>query len=408
MATVPFMNGRLQGMDVTYRGLRSKKGSSDIPGIYGYGLTADEYSDLPSWQKNRQQILGRGLALTFATGILYLLMRDDEEWQDLREEVKSDNWVLPLSDHAWLKIPIPFEIGVLFKVIPEKLFEAVTESRFDAGDVGKETIRQIQSSMGVAGLPQLFAPVFGAMRNYDAFRKDKIVDAWMEETLSPNEQRNMYTSNVARGVADLADSIPLVKELDFLTSPMKVEYMMRQYVGTAGGYAITVADRMARTGWLLDLPFEPWMNLADVESVIGTTKDFDLKSLIGGEGVVNVPILGDLLTDPRTRGGRQQQFALIVKELDTIVATLNSISDRDYQKGFKYKDKHMDVYRHKDQIRFIENQMRKWRERRDHLSKVPPGSMSKDEERAYHQRLLESRHSILASVNTLMASIKEG
>ena len=96
MSTVPFMNGRLQGMDVTYRGLRSKEGSSDIPGIYGYGLTADEYSDLPSWQRNRQQILGRGLLLTAATALLYWLMRDDEEWQDLRDEVKSDNWVLPL------------------------------------------------------------------------------------------------------------------------------------------------------------------------------------------------------------------------------------------------------------------------------------------------------------------------
>ena len=407
MATVPFMNGRLQGLDVTYRGLRSKKGSSDIPGIYGYGLTVDEYEGLPMWKKSRGMVLGRGLLLTGATAALYFLMRDDDEWQDLRDEVKADNWVLPLSDHAWLKIPIPFEIGVLFKVIPEKLLEATMEKDVSAADVGDEFIRQMKTSLSIGG-PQLFTPIVNAMRNYDTFRKDAIVDHWMEETLSANEQRNRYTSNVARGVADLVNSIPLVNKLDFLTSPMKVEYMMRQYVGTTGGYVITLADRLARTGLLPDLPFDPYMNLAEAESVVGTTKDFDWKSLVGGEGIVNVPILGDLLTDPRTRGGRQQQFALIVKELDTVIATLNSISDRDYQKGFKYKDKHMDVYRHKDQIRFIENQMRKWRERRDHLSKVPPGSMSKDEERAYHQRLLESRHSILASVNTLMASIKEG
>ena len=407
MSTVPFMNGRLQGMDVTYRGLRSKEGSSDIPGIYGYGLTADEYSDLPSWQRNRQQILGRGLLLTAATALLYWLMRDDEEWQDLRDEVKSDNWVLPLSDHAWLKIPIPFEIGVLFKVIPEKIVEAITEKGVGPVDIASEVKRQMQSSLDVGGWPQLFAPIVGAMRNYDAFRKDAIVDHWMEETLSPNEQRNMYTSNVARGIADFANSIPLVKELDFLTSPMKVEYMARQYVGTAGAYVITLADRLARTGWLPDLPYEPYMNLAEVESVVGTNKDFDWESLIGGEGIVNIPILGDLLTDPRTRGGRQQEFYEMIQELDTIVATLNSINDRDRQKGFEYRQKHMDVLRHEDQLRWIQNKMRKWREGREYLARIPREAMSNEEKRKYYQRLLESRQDILNGVDTLMASMRE-
>ena len=407
MATVPFMNGRLQGLDVTYRGLRGKKGSSDIPGVYGYGLTADEYEGLPMWQKSRGLVLGRGLLLTAATSALYFLMRDDDEWQDLRDEVKADNWVLPLSDHAWLKIPIPFELGVIFKVIPEKILEAIVEKDVGAVDVGEEVWRQLRTSLSIGG-PQLFTPVVNAMRNYDTFRKDAIVDHWMEETLSANEQRNMYTSNVARGVADLANSIPLVKNLDFLTSPMKVEYMMRQYVGTMGGYVITVADRMARTGILPDLPFDPYMNLAEAENVIGTNKDFDLKSMIGGEGVANVPILGDLLTDPRTRGGRQQQFFKAIEELDDTIATLNSINARDRQKGFAYRDKHANILRHQYQLRFIQNQLRKWREGREHLAKIPRESMSDDEKREYYERLREGQQYILRGIDDLMISIKEG
>ena len=408
MATIPFMNGRLQGLDVTYRGLRDKSGSSDIPGIYGYGLTADEYSDLPSWQKNRAQIAGRGLMLTFATGLLYLLMREDDEWQDLRDDVKADNWVLPLSDHAWLKIPIPFEIGVLFKVIPEKMFEAILEKDVGVADVGEETIRQLRTSLSIGGFPQLFAPVIGAMSNYDKFRKDGIVDHWMEETLSPNEQRNAYTSNVARSIADFANDIPLVNKLDFLTSPMKVEYMARQYLGTGGSYAITVADRLARTGMLPDIPYDPYMNLAEAESIIGTNKDFDFKSLIGGEGVANVPILGDLLTDPRTRGGRQQQFFEMIEELDTIVATLSSINDRDREKGFEYRQKHLNVLRHQKRLRYLQNRLKKWRERREYLAKIPSELMSNDEKREHYHRLLESRQGILAGIDTIMDSIKQG
>ena len=82
------------------------------------------------------------------------------------------------------------------------------EKDVDAADVGEETWRQIRSTLGLAGYPQLFAPVIGAMRNYDAFRKDTIVDPWMEETISPNEQRSIYTSNVARSIAEFANSIP--------------------------------------------------------------------------------------------------------------------------------------------------------------------------------------------------------
>tara|TARA_R110000744_G_scaffold319509_3_gene425784 strand:- start:192 stop:761 length:570 start_codon:yes stop_codon:yes gene_type:complete len=188
---------------------------------------------------------------------------------------------------------------------------------------------------------------------------------------------------------------------------MKVEYMMRQYLGTMGSYVVTVADRIARTGILPDIPFDPYMNLAEAESVIGTNKDFDWKSLIGGEGIANVPLLGDLLTDPRTRQGSQQAFFEMIEDLDTVLATLSSITDRDYLKGFEYRKKHLDILRHQRQLRFMQNQLKQWRERRDHLSKIPPGSMSTDEMREYHQRLLESRQSILASVNDLMASIRQ-
>jgi len=392
MSTVPFMNGRMQGLDVTYRGLRGKKGSSDIPGIAGYGLTADQYEDLPAWQKSTGSVLGRGLILTAATGALYLLMRDDEEWQDLRDETKSDNWVLPLSDHAWLKIPIPFEIGVIFKVIPEKILEAIFEKDVGAVDVGEEAYRQLRTSLSIGG-PQLFAPVVNAMRNYDTFRKDDIVDHWMEETLSPNEQRNSYTSNVARGMADLANSIPLVKNLDFLTSPMKVEYMMRQYGGTMGGYVITVADRIARTGPLAD------------ESVVGTNKDFDFRSMVGGEGVANVPILGDLLTDPRGRGGRQQEFYEALEELDLVVATLRSITERDHQRGFTYAEKHAGLLENQSQLRSIGRQLKEWREDRDYLAEIPRSSMSDDRKRESYKRLLEDRQYILRDIDALMESI---
>ena len=400
MSTVPFMNGRLQGTDVIIRGLRSKKGSSDVPSLTAYGMTQTEYEALPWWQQNRQQIINRGLILSSATALLYWMMYDDEEYQDLRDEVKADNWLLPLGDHAWLKLPIPFEVGVLFKVIPEQIMRAIFEEDYDLVDVGGEYKRQLRTSLSLGG-PQLIGPLLGAMSNYDKYRKDFIVDPFTAK-LSPNEQRNRFTSNTARTISDAVNMIPLVNNLDFLTSPMKMEYMLRQYFGTMGGYVTTVADRVARLGVLPTIPFDPLMNWSEAESIVGSTVDFDWESLIGGPGVANVPILGDLLVDPRTRAGRQQEFYELVQELDSVVATLNAISDEDRQRGFEYQQKHQELLNKQGQIRIMEKRMTAWRERREALADIPRESLSDDEKRQRYERLLDSRLGILHTMDELL------
>ena len=407
MSTVPFMNGRMQGLDVTLgvMGLTGR-GASDIPGTFAYGMTKTEYENAPLWQKHRAKMFSRGLLLSAATGIMYWLMRDDEEWQDLRDETKADNWLLPMSDHAWLKIPIPFEVGVLFKVIPEKIMEAIMEKDVDYRDVSSEVVRQLRTSLSIGG-PQLVAPVVNAMRNYDTFRKDAIVSPWMEDGLDPNEQRNAYTSNVARGVADFVNDIPLVNNLTFLTSPMKMEYMMRQYAGTMGSYGIVVADRLARTGVLPSIPYDPLMNWTEAENIVGTNVDFDFESLIGGEGVANVPLLGDLLTDPRTRAGRQQDFYEMINELDEVVATLSSITERDWEKGFEYERKHQSILNDKAYLRYLSREMKKWRGDRDWLATVSRDQMSDDEKREYYQRMLDSRTGILSGIPRMMGELRD-
>ena len=405
MATVPFMNGRLQGMDVVYRGLRSKKGSSDVPSITAYGMTQSEYANLPWWEQNRAQIANRGLVLTAATMLMYWLMSDDEEYQDLREEVKADNWLFPMGDHAWLKIPVPFEVGVIFKVIPEQIMKAMMEKEYDAFDVGGEITRQLRTSLSI-GAPQLIGPLFGAMRNYDTYRKDYIVDPFMESGVSPNEQRNRFTSNTARTIADAVNMIPLVNNLPFLTSPMKMEYMLRQYFGTMGGYVTTVADRVARMGILPTIPFDPLMNWSEAESIVGTSVDFDWRSLIGGPGVANVPILGDLLTDPRTRAGRQQQFYELVQELDQVVGTLNSITEKDRMEGIDYANKHRELLNKKSRIRSMERRMKMWRDRRDREFDIPRESLTDEQKRERYESLLDTRIGILYGMDELLKDEK--
>ena len=405
MATVPFMNGRMQGLDVIWRGIQSKLGSSDIPGIAGYGMTKEEFQNIPVWEQNRQKILGRGLVLSAATMMWYWMMYDDDEYQDLRDEVKADNWLFPVSDHAWLKIPIPFEVGVIFKVIPEQIMRAMLEKDYDMADASGEVKRQISTSLSLSG-PQLVSPLAGAWRNYDKYRKDYIVDPFMDDSISPNEQRNRFTSNTARTLADTVNMIPLLNNVDFLTSPMKMEYMLRQYFGTMGGYVITAADRIARAGVVPTIPIDPLMNWSEAENIVGTGVDFDWESMIGGPGVANVPILGDLLIDPRTRAGKQQEFYELIQELDTVVGTLNSINEKDRAEGIDYENKHRELLMKKGQIRLMETQMKEWRERRDREFDLPRASISDDDRRDDYQSLIDYRNYILQDMDRLLEGEK--
>jgi len=400
LATVPFMNGRLQGLDVIARGFRSRSDSSDLPSLAGFGLTQDEYMNLPWVQKNLGQIFSRGFLLATATGLMYMMFHDDEEYQNLRAEVKSDNWVLPLSDHAWLKVPIPFEVGVLFKVIPEQITMALLEADHDMGDVGEEVVRQLRTSLSIGG-PQLITPLYNAARNYDAFRKDAIVDQWTS-LREPSEQREMYTSKLAGGLADLANSVPLINKLDFLTSPMKVEFLMRQYLGTMGMYGVTIADRVGRSGHILGVPLPG----IEPQNIVGTNVDFGLRSLVGGEGVANVPILGDLLIDPRTRAGAQQDFYDILEELGEITATMGAISERDLVEGFTYERKNIGIVAQRDLLNAINRDLKAWREERDMLLRIPASAMSDDEKRRRYQRLLDQRALILGAIKQISARAK--
>ena len=212
----------------------------------------------------------------------------------------------------------------------------------------------------------------------------------------PNEQREMYTSTVAGGLADLANSVPLINKLDFLTSPMKVEFLMRQYLGTMGMYGVTVADRVARSGAI------PGM---DPQNIVGTNVDFDISSVFGGEGVANVPILGDLLVDPRTRAGAQQDFYDIMEELSEITATLGAISERDVREGVSYTQKNVDMLRQKSRLNALNRSLRQWRQRREILLD-PRRGLSKEETRKEYQKLLDIRANILHNIKDVVAESK--
>jgi len=403
LATVTFMNGRIQGNDMLYRTMVSN--TTDAPDLRLMAMSPDEQRALVEsgggevWRRRRAMVFGRGMMLTFMSMLYYFFMHDEEEYKNQDPNVKDDNWLWPITKKIWLKVPIPFEAGTLFKVVPEQMAKLIMEKDHDISDVTDSMKRQIRNTMSF-GLPQLAAPIVDAARNWDTYRGDYIVDPITEATIAPGEQYGMHTSNTALLFSDIAEKIPFIRNIDFLTSPEKISYMLRNFLGTAGTYVTLVADRLARSGILPG---------TEAENVVDTRWDFPWPELLGGEGweedqLANIPMLGDLFIDP-TKGRRNIRTMFeISRQLTKFTGTKNRISDRDWREGMTFAQKNKVYEEFRTEIRYLDRAVASMLENKEFILKR---NIDNDEKRKMIERVDTMIDRILFRVDDLKAALRQ-
>ena len=380
----PFMNGRIQGLDVVGR---THVGSMDAPGLF-----LEEGAEIDSGAQRAHRIgvtMARGSLLVMATMMYYFMVKDDEEYKNAREDQKNDWWLIPLGgDKPGIKIPIPFEVGTIYKVIPEQIMRMLSEEEHDIRDVRGEMARQLKSSLLLDLRPQFIRPMIDAWANKDAYQRDDIVPQWMEDTVMASEQYNPYTSMITRLLGDKLSKMPLVKNMDFMSSPMKLEYMLRQYTGTIGGYLLVAGDRVARE----------LMN----ENVVGTAADFgfDMRTL------ANLPVIGDLMYDPQKGGGFQEDMYEAVEDMNTLVTTLGQIREsRGHQAARDFENEHKGMFDAKRRLQYFERRMKHYRDERDRL--FERSDLSDDDKRRQLFRMFEIRDDMLGEMVKIMGDIRQ-
>ena len=69
------------------------------------------------------------------------MVGDTDEYRARRREERDNNWLIFTGkDLPPLKLPIPFEIGVMFKVIPERTMDLVS-GQASVGETGESLSR---------------------------------------------------------------------------------------------------------------------------------------------------------------------------------------------------------------------------------------------------------------------------
>jgi len=203
---IPFFNAQIQGLNVMYKAMSGNMPFNDQLRI-------------------REKMLTRGGMMAAATFAYAVMMEDDEAYKNATPDQKYGNWFirLPGLDEP-VKVPLPFEIGYIFKAIPEALYNTMTTEH--GGEEAVKAFKQIllQTVPGGSsyGIPQAAKPLIEVGLGKSFYTGRDILSA-REKQVLPEEQYRVNTSEAAKLVGSTLG-----------ISPIKIEALVSGYTGTMG------------------------------------------------------------------------------------------------------------------------------------------------------------------------------
>jgi hypothetical protein len=314
-AVVPFLNARIQGLDVLYRGAKGDIGSVDQA-------------------KRRKRFYFRALTIVSLTAAYHMAQnRGDEEdnpwYHNAPEHVKDNYWIIPPTwfggtrDSSAFRMPIPFEVGVLFKVIPERIMQLI-EGSTDGREIGSASWRHLTTTFNVS-FPQWFQPAFEAMMNKNWYTGREIVTYWQgrNESWMANPD---YASPAAIALSEALD-----ENLELRVDAEKIDHVVRGYIGTLGSYALMLGDSVSRKA--IGLPER------------------------AARSIYEEPVIGRFLQESEGKGPLHTFYDLKT-ELDIFVETLNSlIEGGDLNRADKYQLSRLNLAMHQPVIEALREEI---------------------------------------------------
>ncbi|WEF10288.1 hypothetical protein M9782_13785 [Pectobacterium actinidiae] len=201
---VPFFNARLQGMSKLGRAIKD----------------------------NPREVLKRGGYIAGLSVALLALNWGDDRYEELPDWDKDAYW------HAWIgdqhiRVPKPFEIGLMFGTLPERFFRALG-GEDTPGKFGKVVAHNFFETMAFNPIPQVTRPILETFVNYDFFKRGPI--------------ENMADKNVIAGARFNDQTSLMMREIGEATnlSPKMLDHIITGYTGTLGSYILGATNIVMR------------------------------------------------------------------------------------------------------------------------------------------------------------------
>jgi hypothetical protein len=215
-AMIPFFNAQIQGLDVLYRSLTGK-----MP-----------YAEQLEIQR---KIVARGTMLFVGSMAYAAMMQDDEAYKKAKPEERYGNFFVRLPGvKDPLKIPVPFEVGLLFMGVPQALVDSM------AGDTkAMEAIKGIgklllNSAPGV--IPAAGKPLYELYLGQTPFGP---IESEREKKLMATDRYRAGTTEVSKALGSFTGHIGI--------SPLVLDHLVRGYTGPLGVSLLSTLNPLLRS-----------------------------------------------------------------------------------------------------------------------------------------------------------------
>lgn len=219
-ALIAFFNSNVQGQDKMIRAFKTRPFQTLIKALLG---------------------------LTVPSILLYFANRKDPRWKEVPQWQKDLFWIVFTEKHIW-RIPKPFELGILFGSVPERVLEFL-----DTRDpkLFSELESAIANGATPGFIPTFMAPVIENITNYSFFLNRPIVPQGTEN-LPPEAQTGTYTSETAKILGEALNY-----------SPAKIDNLIYGYSGGLGRYVTQGLDKIITGTGIKKPPVAPESQLED-------------------------------------------------------------------------------------------------------------------------------------------------
>lgn len=336
VTTIPFFNAYIQGMDVLYRAASGKDSSSSV-----------------GRSQARRMFWGRAATVMMLSSLYALGAGDDEDYQEMDLRTRDSNWILP----GGFKLPVPTELGALFKVVPERVVEYMRRQGTPEEQTAWEATRTALTYMfeqyvgRTVPVPQAVKPLLEAWTNYSFFTGRELEGIYQKQQ-DPSMRRAANTSELAIAIANFSRDVVGVDKV----SPILVDNALNGYFGSTAGLLVAMTDSLLNPT-RVDRPLHKWA------------------------------LVSNYMYDPvGTR--RMTEFYETREKVGRANATLNELMKTDLDRAVAYAEKNADILMLESGVNSTLEHLERTRAYRKYLNS-PDGAqdMSKDQREKELQEL---------------------
>lgn len=269
---IPFFNAQIQGLDVIYRAFKG-----DMP----YSQQLDI----------RAKMLRRGLLMAAGTVAYAMMMEDDEAYKRAKPEERLANWFVyvPGIDEP-VRVPIPFEMGFLFKALPEAVYNMATQD--DKAGAAVSGLSKLALQTVPLSLPQAVKPLTEAVLGKSFYSGD--IESTREKNVLATQRYRDNSTEVAKTIGAVTGNVGI--------SPITIDYLIRGYTGGLGVALVQLANPLLASDTKADVA-QP------------TTK------------ISKTPFIGGLFQPVEGRGTLDEAYDRM-KEIQQVKGTFNDLVEK--------------------------------------------------------------------------------